>query len=132
LGQSNVLLAVELDVTGRGDAAAAVRAAVDRFRRIDVLVNNAVSFGVRPGTDPGRVPGRTRGDGPGIDPRGPTRDRPAATDPRGIIPSRRACDHTSSNHLTGTSPVVRQFAQPKTAYADPNRNEGSRRVHNHQ
>src|SRR5580704_15923126 len=44
LGQSNDLLAVKLDVTSRADAEAAVRAAVDRFGRIDVLVNNAASF----------------------------------------------------------------------------------------
>ena len=44
VGQSNDLLAVKLDVTSRADAAAAVRAAVDRFGRIDVLVNNAASF----------------------------------------------------------------------------------------
>jgi len=44
LGQSNDLLAVTLDVTKRADAEAAVRAAVDRFGRIDVLVNNAASF----------------------------------------------------------------------------------------
>jgi NAD(P)-dependent dehydrogenase (short-subunit alcohol dehydrogenase family) len=44
LGQSNDLLAVRLDVTSRADAGAAVRAAVDRFGRIDVLVNNAASF----------------------------------------------------------------------------------------
>src|SRR5580692_1849709 len=44
LGPSNDLLAVKLDVTSRGDAEAAVRAAVDRFGRIDVLVNNAASF----------------------------------------------------------------------------------------
>jgi len=44
LGQSNDLLAVKLDVTSRSDAEAAVRAAVDRFGRIDVLVNNAASF----------------------------------------------------------------------------------------
>jgi NAD(P)-dependent dehydrogenase (short-subunit alcohol dehydrogenase family) len=44
LGESNDLLAVKLDVTSRGDAEAAVRAAVDRFGRIDVLVNNAASF----------------------------------------------------------------------------------------
>jgi NAD(P)-dependent dehydrogenase (short-subunit alcohol dehydrogenase family) len=44
LGQSDDLLAVKLDVTRRGDAEAAVRAAVDRFGRIDVLVNNAASF----------------------------------------------------------------------------------------
>ncbi len=44
LGQSNDLLAVKLDVTRCADAEAAVRAAVDRFGRIDVLVNNAASF----------------------------------------------------------------------------------------
>jgi NAD(P)-dependent dehydrogenase (short-subunit alcohol dehydrogenase family) len=44
LGQSNDLLSVKLDVTSRADAEAAVRAAVDRFGRIDVLVNNAASF----------------------------------------------------------------------------------------
>ncbi len=43
-GQSTDLLAVKLDVTSRADAEAAVRAAVDRFGRIDVLVNNAASF----------------------------------------------------------------------------------------
>ena len=44
LGPSNDLLAVKLDVTSRADAEAAVRAAVDRFDCIDVLVNNAASF----------------------------------------------------------------------------------------
>ena len=44
LGQSDDLLSVTLDVTSRADAEAAVRAAVDRFGRIDVLVNNAASF----------------------------------------------------------------------------------------
>src|SRR5688572_8676937 len=44
LGSSHHLLVVELDVTSRADAEAAVRAAVDRFGRIDVLVNNAASF----------------------------------------------------------------------------------------
>ena len=44
LGQSSELLPVALDVTRRDDAEAAVRAAVDRFGRIDVLVNNAASF----------------------------------------------------------------------------------------
>ena len=44
LGRSNDLLAVQLDVTKRADAEAAVGAAVDRFGRIDVLVNNAASF----------------------------------------------------------------------------------------
>src|SRR3954463_11837962 len=44
LGPSDDLLAVKLDVTKRADAEAAVRAAVDRFGRIDVLVNNAASF----------------------------------------------------------------------------------------
>jgi NAD(P)-dependent dehydrogenase (short-subunit alcohol dehydrogenase family) len=44
LGQSNDLLAVMLDVTNRADAEKAVRATVERFGRIDVLVNNAASF----------------------------------------------------------------------------------------
>jgi NAD(P)-dependent dehydrogenase (short-subunit alcohol dehydrogenase family) len=44
VGQSNDLLAVKLDVTSRADAEAAVAAAVGRFGRIDVLVNNAASF----------------------------------------------------------------------------------------
>jgi NAD(P)-dependent dehydrogenase (short-subunit alcohol dehydrogenase family) len=44
LGQSNDLLAVILDVTNRADAEKAVRATVERFGRIDVLVNNAASF----------------------------------------------------------------------------------------
>src|SRR6266436_8027810 len=44
LGELNEALAVKLDVTKRADAEAAVRAAVDRFGRIDVLVNNAASF----------------------------------------------------------------------------------------
>src|SRR5438067_8801665 len=44
LGLSNDMLAVKLDVTSRADAEAAVQAAVERFGRIDVLVNNAASF----------------------------------------------------------------------------------------
>jgi len=43
-GQSNDLLAVKMDITSRADAEAAVRTAVDRFGRIDVLVNNAADF----------------------------------------------------------------------------------------
>jgi NAD(P)-dependent dehydrogenase (short-subunit alcohol dehydrogenase family) len=38
------LLVVKLDVTKPADAESAVKAAVDRFGRIDVLVNNAASF----------------------------------------------------------------------------------------
>jgi NAD(P)-dependent dehydrogenase (short-subunit alcohol dehydrogenase family) len=44
LGTSGDVLAVTLDVTSPADAQAAVRAAVDTFGRIDVLVNNAASF----------------------------------------------------------------------------------------
>lgn len=44
LGASKDLLTVKLDVTRPADAEAAVKAAVDRFGRIDVLVNNAASF----------------------------------------------------------------------------------------
>jgi NAD(P)-dependent dehydrogenase (short-subunit alcohol dehydrogenase family) len=44
LGDSPELLTVTLDVTSSADSAAAVHAAVERFGRIDVLVNNAASF----------------------------------------------------------------------------------------
>src|SRR3954453_219878 len=44
VGASDDLFVVKLDVTSADDAQAAVRAAVERFGRIDVLVNNAASF----------------------------------------------------------------------------------------
>jgi NAD(P)-dependent dehydrogenase (short-subunit alcohol dehydrogenase family) len=44
LGQNDDLLAVKLDVTDPTDAHVSVRAAMDRFGRIDVLVNNAGNF----------------------------------------------------------------------------------------
>ena len=44
VGENENLLAVKLDVTDPADAAAAIQAAVDRFGRIDVLVNNAGNF----------------------------------------------------------------------------------------
>jgi NAD(P)-dependent dehydrogenase (short-subunit alcohol dehydrogenase family) len=44
LGQDDDLLAVKLDVTDPAEAEAAVQAAVDRFGRIDVLVNSAGNF----------------------------------------------------------------------------------------
>jgi NAD(P)-dependent dehydrogenase (short-subunit alcohol dehydrogenase family) len=44
LGQDDDLLAVKLDVTDPADAEAAAQAAVDRFGRIDVLINNAGNF----------------------------------------------------------------------------------------
>jgi len=44
VGASADLLVVRLDITSLAEAEAAVRAAVDRFGRIDVLVNNAANF----------------------------------------------------------------------------------------
>jgi len=44
IGSSQDLLTVKLDVTDPADATAAIQAAVDRFGRIDVLVNNAGNF----------------------------------------------------------------------------------------
>src|SRR3954447_16035266 len=44
IGQHDDLLAVKLDVTNLDDADAAVAAAIARFGRIDVLVNNAGNF----------------------------------------------------------------------------------------
>lgn len=44
LGKSPDLLILKLDVTSSADAEASVKAAVERFGRIDVLVNNAASF----------------------------------------------------------------------------------------
>jgi NAD(P)-dependent dehydrogenase (short-subunit alcohol dehydrogenase family) len=44
VGETDQLLVVKLDVTRAEDAKAAVAAAVERFGRIDVLVNNAGNF----------------------------------------------------------------------------------------
>ena len=44
LGDADGLLVVKLDVTRLDDAVAAVAAAVERFGRVDVLVNNAGNF----------------------------------------------------------------------------------------
>src|SRR5438874_6133293 len=44
VGQAENLLIVKLDVTSSADAETAVKAAVDRFGHIDVLVNNAANF----------------------------------------------------------------------------------------
>ena len=86
LGQPNELLTVTLDVTSLTDAHAAVRAAVDRFGRIDVLVNNAASFyagyfeELTPDTD-----GQTVSDEPNRaderHPSGSARDAPATLRP---------------------------------------------------
>src|SRR5436305_2893184 len=44
LGKSVSLLIVKLDITRPADAESAAKAAVDKFGRIDVLVNNAANF----------------------------------------------------------------------------------------
>ena len=44
LGEAPDLLVVRLDITDSAEAQAAVRTAVDRFGRVDVLVNNAGNF----------------------------------------------------------------------------------------
>ncbi len=44
IGEAENLLVVKLDVTKPEDAAAAVQAAIEKFGRIDVLVNNAANF----------------------------------------------------------------------------------------
>ncbi len=44
IGASDDLLVVKLDVTSPAEAKAAAQAAVERFGRIDVLVNNAANF----------------------------------------------------------------------------------------
>jgi NAD(P)-dependent dehydrogenase (short-subunit alcohol dehydrogenase family) len=44
LGQSDNLLIVKLDITKPADAESAVKATVEKFGRIDVLVNNAANF----------------------------------------------------------------------------------------
>ena len=65
VGEAEDLLVVKLDVTSPADAEAAVKAAVDRFGRIDVLVNNAANFygGLLRGTD-ARADRAAAGDGP--------------------------------------------------------------------
>ncbi|TIQ16735.1 MAG: SDR family NAD(P)-dependent oxidoreductase, partial [Mesorhizobium sp.] len=44
VGESENLLVVMLDVTSSWDAEAAAKATIERFGRIDVLVNNAAGF----------------------------------------------------------------------------------------
>src|SRR5687768_8602285 len=44
IGEAENLLVVKLDVTKPADAEASVKAAVDKFGRIDVLINNAANF----------------------------------------------------------------------------------------
>jgi len=44
LDENENLLVVKLDVTNSADSEAVVKAAIEHFGRIDVLVNNAASF----------------------------------------------------------------------------------------
>src|SRR5688572_9880258 len=44
LGEAENLLVVKLDVTNPKDVTVAVNAAIEKFGRIDVLVNNAANF----------------------------------------------------------------------------------------
>src|SRR5207247_903820 len=44
VGESPDLMGVKLDITNPADAESAVKSAVERFGRIDVLVNNAGNF----------------------------------------------------------------------------------------
>ena len=44
LGEHKNLLVVKLDITNMADAEAAVKAGIDRFGKIDVLINNAANF----------------------------------------------------------------------------------------
>ena len=44
LRESGNLLIAKLDITNPADAESAVKAAVEKFGRIDVLVNNAANF----------------------------------------------------------------------------------------
>ena len=44
VGSSENLLVLKLDVTSQADADAAAKATIDRFGRVDVIVNNAASF----------------------------------------------------------------------------------------
>jgi NAD(P)-dependent dehydrogenase (short-subunit alcohol dehydrogenase family) len=44
VGEAEDLLVVQLDITRPEDAEVAVQAAIERFGRIDVLINNAASF----------------------------------------------------------------------------------------
>src|ERR1700704_1225412 len=57
VGEADDLLVVELDITSLASAEAAVRAAVERFGRIGVLVNNAGNFyaGFFEELTPGRI-----------------------------------------------------------------------------
>ena len=95
LGQSDDLLAVKLDVTSHVDAEAAVRAAVDRFGRIGVLVNNAAnSCGLFRGAHAG-ADGAAVGDEP---------QRPDERHPRRLASHAQAAFRANHLHLVECGP----------------------------
>jgi NAD(P)-dependent dehydrogenase (short-subunit alcohol dehydrogenase family) len=69
IGTHDDLLAVQLDITNPDDARAAAQAAVDRFGRVDVLVNNASSVPAWSSRSPQPAASSARNSAPPTQPR---------------------------------------------------------------